>query len=316
MSHGQFLFFTPNRGNEDHLKAEINNRWPNLKLSFSRPGFVTYKNTGEEFTLDQLSQLHFAFSRTHGICLGPSNKEDYLKDIENFSNDYSIASYNLHHWNRKGDEIKSDINENADFIFDVINIDKEKIWLGLHIQSKQSNRSPGGFPGIELPQEAPSRAYLKIAEIVESYNLPIQKEDNILDIGCAPGGASYYFLEKCHRVIGIDPGDMDDICLQSPLFKHLKFPVQKVSKKEIKENIDWITLDLNLKAGLSLKEGIRLAKEYPNLKGLAYTVKMPTTDLCERIDEFVNKFKVLKFKNLVFGQVPTHKKEFAVIAYN
>ena len=316
MSHGQFLYFTPNMGNEEHLKEELRHRFPKFKVSFSRPGFLTFKNTGEELTLDQLSTLHFAFSRTHGLCLGPTSKDKYESEIVDHARDYSISSYNIFKWNRKGSEVVQDKNNEADFVFDIINVDKEKYWLGLHIQSKLSNQSAGGFPQIELPEEAPSRAYSKIAEIIKSYNLPILETDTILDIGCAPGGSSYYFLKNGHEVVGIDPGEMDKVCKDFKSFKHLQLPVQKVTSREIRKSIDWIVLDLNLKAGLSLKEGIRLAKEYPNLKGLAYTVKMPTSDLSIRIEEFVYKFKPLKFKNLFVTQVPSHKKEFAIIAFN
>ncbi|WP_127714334.1 SAM-dependent methyltransferase [Halobacteriovorax sp. HLS] len=316
MSKGQFLFFTPNRGNEEHLKSELKYALPDLKLSFSRPGFLTFKNSGNDIDLKSLSTMHFAFSRVHGLCLGPVDEEKVTDEIESYLKHYSIHSYNIHNWSRDGKKASSDINSSADFIFDVIEVDRNKIWLGLHLADINSNSAPGGFPQLSLPEDSPSRAYLKIAEIVHSYKLKVSQQDTILDIGCAPGGATQFFLERGNCVIGIDPGEMNEICSKNSNFTHLQSPVQKISKAQIKKKIDWIIMDLNLQAGLSLKEGIRLAKEYPNLKGLVFTVKMPTPDLSERIVEFVSKFYSFKFNHLIYSQVPTHKKEFAIIAYN
>ena len=316
MSHGQFLFFTPNMDNEEHLKEEIQFRFPELKLSFSRPGFLTFKNTGRDFSLEELSNTHFAFSRTQGICLGPIKEEETQDEINSYLNDYLIKSYNVHKWSRNGKKAISDTNENSDFIFDVIEVDRKKIWLGLHLQTRYSNRCPGGFAKITKPAESPSRAYLNAAEVVDSFDLNIKKDDVILDIGCAPGGISYYFLSKGHQVIGVDTAEMNSSCTEYSTFKHIKLPIQKVEASRLEKDINWIFIDLNLQAGLSIKEGILIARDIPNLKGIIFNIKVPYTDLCERIEEFMYKINVLKFKKVFVTQLPSHKKEFSLIALN
>jgi 23S rRNA (cytidine2498-2'-O)-methyltransferase len=302
--------------NEDHLKEELRHRFPNLKLSFSRPGFLTFKNTGKEFTLDQLSNEHFAFSRTHGLCLGPINEENLQEEINGYAKDYLISTYNIHKWSRNGKKAISDINESSDFIFDVIEVDRKKVWLGLHLQSKYSNKAPGGFTKTTRPSESPSRAYLNAAELNSSFNLNLEKEDIILDIGCAPGGISYYFLENGNQVIGVDTAEMSPVCNEFSNFKQIKMPIQKIEKARLKKKIDWIYVDLNLQPGLSIKEGLRISKEFSNLKGLIFNIKTPTPEICERIEEFIYKVNVLKFKKVFVTQLPSHKKEFSIIALN
>lgn len=70
-SDPQFLFMTCRPGAENALKAEIARREPALHPAFSRPGFLTFKHTGDRPWDDrQLAARQWVFARTHGISLG------------------------------------------------------------------------------------------------------------------------------------------------------------------------------------------------------------------------------------------------------
>jgi 23S rRNA (cytidine2498-2'-O)-methyltransferase len=66
----QFLFMTCQPGAEAALKGEVARREPTWRPSFSRPGFVTFKNTGELLGDVQLAARSWVFARTGGIALG------------------------------------------------------------------------------------------------------------------------------------------------------------------------------------------------------------------------------------------------------
>jgi 23S rRNA (cytidine2498-2'-O)-methyltransferase len=67
----QFLFMTCQPGAEGALKQELARSDPALRLSFSRPGFVTLKNAAESpCDAIELASRHWVFARTHGISLG------------------------------------------------------------------------------------------------------------------------------------------------------------------------------------------------------------------------------------------------------
>ena len=65
----QFLFTICQHGAEDALKAEFAKTWPEWRLSFSRPGFVTWKLPDNgKFAPD--FDIRSVFARTHGFSLG------------------------------------------------------------------------------------------------------------------------------------------------------------------------------------------------------------------------------------------------------
>jgi 23S rRNA (cytidine2498-2'-O)-methyltransferase len=67
----QFVFMTCRAGAEAALKLEVGKVEPGWRPSFSRPGFLTFKNAGERPIDDRkLSEQHWTFAYTQGISLG------------------------------------------------------------------------------------------------------------------------------------------------------------------------------------------------------------------------------------------------------
>src|SRR4051812_32039745 len=67
----QFVFMTCRAGAESALKQEVAQVEPAWRPSFSRPGFLTFKHTGEQ-PLDhrKLAERNWTFAHAHGISLG------------------------------------------------------------------------------------------------------------------------------------------------------------------------------------------------------------------------------------------------------
>ncbi|HEX2474128.1 MAG TPA: SAM-dependent methyltransferase, partial [Lacipirellulaceae bacterium] len=67
----RFVFMTCRPGAEGALKQEVARGEPTWRLSFSRPGFVTFKLPADQ-TIDErrLAERHWTFAHAHGISLG------------------------------------------------------------------------------------------------------------------------------------------------------------------------------------------------------------------------------------------------------
>jgi predicted rRNA methylase YqxC with S4 and FtsJ domains len=166
------------------------------------------------------------------------------------------------------------------------------------------------------PDQAPSRAYLKIAQACEKFEIQPDKNLNWIEFGSAPGGASYYLLQNFGKVVGVDPGDMDEICLKDNNFTHLKVPIQNLNKKDFpKLKYDWVASDLNLNPNQSIREVVRLASEFKDVQGIFMTVKIVKPEHIEIINKFKKKFRQAGFKKIKNVQLPAHRREFLMFAY-
>jgi 23S rRNA (cytidine2498-2'-O)-methyltransferase len=77
----QFVFMTCRAGAESAVKEEVAQVEPAWRLSFSRPGFLTFKNTGERPIDDRkLAERNWTFAHAHGISLGKLTG-DSLEDL-------------------------------------------------------------------------------------------------------------------------------------------------------------------------------------------------------------------------------------------
>ncbi|PCI27595.1 MAG: hypothetical protein COB67_08105 [SAR324 cluster bacterium] len=316
----QFIFFCPNIGNELYLKKEISLKWPHLHLAYSRPGFLTYKNSRTFFSLRELSEWDVSFSRRHGCCYGPTNQLSLEADLKKLRLQLDCGESALHIWDVQGSsQSEKGTTLAGQIILNVIQVKDEEFWLGAHFQNDLSSFFPGGFPPIKLPSASPSRAYLKIAEVLDRFPIELEGKEIFMEIGSSPGGATYFLLNQGHRVIGIDPGEMHSICTSHQKFTHYKTPIQDFKKSDLNqlgaEKIDWIAVDMNLDATFSIQQSLRVAGYVKNhLKGMIFTLKIPQAQQVEKISSYINRIQKFGFKTVLTGQVPDHRKEFTLIA--
>ena len=78
-----FIFCSCQYGAQTALKKEFATTWPQFKLSFSRPGFVTFK-VPEEFPAKSLPTLDLksTFTRSSGISLGSVKASEQNERIQ------------------------------------------------------------------------------------------------------------------------------------------------------------------------------------------------------------------------------------------
>jgi len=324
----QFLFFCTNIGNEKLLKEEIRVFYPKFTLSYSRKGFITFKNKGEPYTVNTIAKLKVAFATRAGICLTKSKPEDVKATLAKIYKDLDVdvksavvhsfsinTEFELKHqvaFGRSTNEY-SPINK---IVINAIALGEKEVWFGVHKVGRSTSCYPNSNPAIEIPADSPSKAYLKIAEAIACFNIDIQASDNWLDFGSAPGGSSHYLLNKGCKVWGIDPAKMSDKITDNAKYTHITSPVQDLSQEKLPDlDIEWIHADLNLNPNQAIKEVLRLAKKYNfTLKGMIFTIQLVKMDYIKELDNFEAIFLDWGFKFVISSQMPSHKNEFVIYA--
>ncbi len=298
MAH--FYFALTNVDAESLLKEEISIRYPDLKLSYSRPGFLTFKaETPISFTP--------LFARVSGICTGKLRESEVNfpkawvwarnDKIEIPSRLKEISEKSLY---RIGEEVTL-----------VMMVGSDEFWVGHYPLLKTHFQTPGEVSSIEV-KDVPSRAYYKIAEAFEAFDLPFDHQEKVLELGSAPGGASLFLLEQDMKVLGVDPAEMDPRVKKNIDFKHLKKPFETLNSSNLPEDIDWIVSDINLPPTVVMKEVWRLL-HFLEPRGLILTLKMNESKHLEFLASIRAKMRANGFNQVEIKYLPSHKKEIALI---
>jgi 23S rRNA C2498 (ribose-2'-O)-methylase RlmM len=299
MNNNRYFYFLCNEGSEPFLKEEIAFFHPELRFSYSTKGFVTFK-----LIESKLRHTEFIFCRHYGEFVQKGKTFEELKPSWEKSNVrlyYNLAGENFY-------EQKLNL---ADEVLEIIQIKENEYYLGkFHVKNK-SNTFIGGRLNLSLPIEAPSRAYLKILEGALKVGISFSSDENALEIGSSPGGATYALLEKGLNVIGVDPGVMDPICLNHKNFKHFKNSIQDFKPEQIQQKVDWLLVDMNLAPEATLNEIEKILLEIESeMKGAFITLKLTKFSLVSKI-QFYKKILIrLGFSPEYLTQLPSHKQEF------
>jgi 23S rRNA (cytidine2498-2'-O)-methyltransferase len=218
---------------------------------------------------------------------------------------------------------------NGDWVFDVIRIEAgatkdepvtmrltdNEVWFGFHRHTPMHPSFAGGRFAGPLPQAAPSRAYLKLEEAAHLYLIPLKKGDTTVEIGSAPGGASFALVQRGLNVVGIDPGAMEPAFLENAgrAFQHLRKPVLQVDREELPKRFEWLLLDMNVDPETALpviEEWVPVLEG--KLKGVILTLKLNDWSLTERIPGYLERLRALGLTRLRARQLSSNKQEFCV----
>lgn len=279
------IFFLCIPTNTDLLKAELAEFKDKIKISFNVPGFITC--LCEEPFQQELVKNPPLLS----LAMGKNAKRISDKD----------PTIWVEH-----DELK--VSGDSHFIF---KDKKDNLWQAecFHFEKLIE------LIQLELPQQAPSRAWLKIAQAFKAFASDRSRYKNAIEIGSSPGGASYFLTGQNYQLTGIDPGEMSSTLLTSKNFKHIKKSVQDIIKSELPKNIDVLAVDTNLSATQSVKESLRIAAFYPDsLKEIFLTIKLPIPKLIPQLENHKRAMRKLGFK-VQYLQLPSHHREILLYGH-
>jgi 23S rRNA (cytidine2498-2'-O)-methyltransferase len=176
-----------------------------------------------------------------------------------------------------------------------------------------------------MPEDSPSRAWLKLEEAVNFWALDFMPGEIAVELGCSPGGVVHALLNYGVSVIGVDPAGMADVVTArgveqrerlgfgAPGFYHCRKPAALVSKRELGEGVSWFFSDMNQNPEVTLKECARIVKMAPSIRGVLITLKLSEMEAVERKAEWIQSLGDLGFNTVRLQQLAVHHRELALL---
>ncbi|MCK6546596.1 hypothetical protein L6R52_12170, partial [Myxococcota bacterium] len=119
-------------------------------------------------------------------------------------------------------------------------LDEEQALVGVTSTHEAMTAIPGGRVRMRRPDDAPSRAGLKLEEAIAWIGLGPEKGDLCVDLGAAPGGWSQVAVGRGANVIAVDPARIK-IDLPRSRFTHVQESAFDFAPSE---TLDWLLCDM------------------------------------------------------------------------
>lgn len=323
---GSFAFGIVRPGSEPQLKAEASRR--GLRLAFSRPGLLTFKDPSGAVSPTFGADLVHA--RVAGLSLGQFDAPEAIAEA---AGDRAVV---LHVFARVVGEERVDrapidavtaalaqrlraapLNDGA-LVLDVAVHPGEPLFAGLHVHGPGRSRAPGGVPDVVVPERAPSRAYAKLVEALELMGEVMRPGEHAVELGSAPGGTTLAMLEAGVSVTAIDPAAMDPGVLSfvgpsDARARHLAIPAGAVVPSRLPAQVDWMVVDLNLAPPVALRYVARIVRARMPRRGAILTLKMNDQSAIDAIPDHLERVRGMGFTRLLARQLPANRSEITVL---
>lgn len=340
MTASRFFFMTVQVGAEGAAKAEVARVRPDWRAAFSRPGFLTFK-LPEGCSLGDRLDLGLVFARSRALSLGRVTGDDPARlpaDLWRLVGDRPVRR--VHVWPRDpvppGERdfepgitaaatavaqavcraappqisLASPPNSTAcagEAVLDCVLVEPDAWWIGWHVAGDVPSRWPGGIPPISLPEEAVSRAWMKMEEAIAWSGLPLTAGTTVAEIGCAPGGTSQALLARGLVVLGIDPAEVHPAVLAQPRFHHLRGRARQIPRRALRP-ARYLVADMSVapKYTLDVVEDF-VTRPDLRIRGLLLMLKFSNWALAEQLPEYLGRiggwgFREVRARHLAFNR--------------
>jgi 23S rRNA (cytidine2498-2'-O)-methyltransferase len=315
-----FAFASCLPGLEPAVKLDVARVRPELRFAYSRPGLVTFKSPT---TISPDDRPGSVFARVWGASLGATRDPDDAAHklaqvgatrVHVFARDPESA-VDLAPWSQAVAALPSGRAVDGDLVANVIVAPDEPAWLGLHRQDREHLHEPGGAIVVDVPSDAPSRAYAKIEEAIAWCELPIAAGQVALEIGAAPGGAVMALAKRGLQVWGVDTGELAPNVIALPGVHHMQIKVGALRWEQLPPQVDWLLVDVNLAPQVALHEVARLMPRLkPTLRGAVFTLKLNDWAFVSELGELADRIAAFGFHDVRMRHLPSNRREVCCVA--
>ena len=302
------------------MKLDVARVRPELRFAYSRPGLVTFKSPT---TISPDDHPGSVFARVWGASIGASRDPDDAAHklaqvgatrVHVFARDPDVATA-LDPWREALAAFPTGRAHDGELVADVIVADGEPAWLGLHRQDREHLALPGGAIEVDVPADAPSRAFAKIEEAIAWCELPIAAGHVALEIGAAPGGAVMALARRGVEVWGVDTGDLAPQVLALSGVHHMQIKVGALRWEDLPPRVDWLLVDVNLAPQVALHEVARLMpKLRPSLRGAVITLKLNDWAFVSELGTLADRIAGFGFHDVRMRHLPSNRREVCCVA--
>jgi len=315
----EFAFATCLPGIESGLKLDVARARPELKFAYSRPGLVTFKSPRAVAPEDPPGS---PFARVWGRSVGAADDPVVAASL--------LAPYAVDRAHVFAREAETDVDlvpwqhalgaggpaRDGELVADVVvGAVGEAAWLGVHRHDASRVAWPGGAIPVEVPPDAPSRAFAKIEEAIAWARLPVAAGQVALEIGAAPGGAAMALARRGLEVWAVDTGAMAPQVLALPGVKHVAKKVGALRWEELPAKVDWLLVDVNLAPQVALHEVARLMPRLKgSLAGAVITLKLNDWTFVAELPALVERIRQMGFREVGLKHLPSNRREICAVA--
>lgn len=186
-------------------------------------------------------------------------------------------------------------------------------------------RGPGSRPVPEKiipPPEAPSRAYSKLVEALAHFHITLRPGETALELGAAPGGATFALVERGLSVLAVDPAEMDPRLApfaseRGLVLRHVKKPAQALQAADLAglpSAPTWLISDMNVAPPISAQHLLRArALIKRSLSGAILTLKLNDTAAVDTLPRVLGELERAFGRPPGVTHLPSHRREVVVV---
>lgn len=326
-----FLFVLTKPGSEKALKLEVAARNLPWQASYQRKGFVTFKVAeGSGTPLRQVLEQPLACALRLCISLGRAMSRAAAHAL--IEGHPAKLAGEIHFlrtisgWGDREAEAVKDAPRPGECVGTILQFAEDEFWAGIHWHGKFLSPDPGGQSILIIPEESPSRAWLKVEEAVRFFGLDFGAKDVVVELGCAPGGVVLALLRRGVSVIGVDPAAMAGAIAaeamperqsghqELPWFRHCRKPAALISKRDLGADVTWFMSDMNQTPEVVLAECARFCKMAGSIRNVLITLKLTDLSRIAEQGKWHEAMATMGFGFTRLQQFSVHHKEFALLA--
>jgi 23S rRNA (cytidine2498-2'-O)-methyltransferase len=204
--------------------------------------------------------------------------------------------------------------EPGERVLDLVVVGPDEVWAGLHVQTAAGVPFLGTRLDLAPSDDAPSRAYGKLLEVLAWSGLEPRAGERAAEVGAAPGGAAWALLERGLFVVGIDPADMDGRVLVHPRFTHVPRSINVLAAEAMPRDLDWVLVDVNAPPKLALRSiELLLERSRRSLRGVIATLKLRDGRAEDDVWRAAGELTKLGFPDVRLRQLAQHHREVALV---